>query len=74
MPTAHVCFETPDPDATVARLRDAGLEPVEPLEGKPWLWREAWYRDPAGNRVGVYFAGENRRYPPWRVAPEVSEH
>ena len=33
-----------------------------------WLWREAWLRDPAGNKVCLYYAGENRLNPPWRVA------
>ena len=65
--SAHVYFETSDPEAEVARLREAGLEPSEPLADKPWLWREAAYLDPAGNRLLVYQAGENRKNPPWRV-------
>ena len=32
-----------------------------------WLWREAWLPDPAGNKVCLYYAGENRLNPPWRV-------
>jgi len=32
-----------------------------------WLWREAWLSDPAGNKVCLYYAGENRLNPPWRV-------
>ncbi len=32
-----------------------------------WRWREARLRDPAGNRLCLYQAGENRRFPPWRV-------
>jgi hydroxymethylpyrimidine/phosphomethylpyrimidine kinase len=32
-----------------------------------WLWREARLRDPAGNRICLYAAGEARRFPPWRV-------
>ena len=67
-PGVHVYFETPDPDAAVARLREAGIEAVEPLTDQPWLWREAAYRDPAGNRLLVYHAGENRKNPPWRIA------
>ena len=67
-PNVHVYFETTDPEAAVARLGEVGIEPIEPLEDKPWLWREAWYVDPAGNRLCIYFAGENRKNPPWRVA------
>jgi hydroxymethylpyrimidine/phosphomethylpyrimidine kinase len=33
-----------------------------------WLWREAHVKDPAGNSVCIYHAGENRRYPPWRIS------
>ena len=34
---------------------------------RPWLWREARLRDPAGNALCLFFAGPNRRDPPWRV-------
>jgi len=65
--SAQIYFESADPEAEVARLAAAGLEPVEPLTDRPWLWREAVYIDPAGNPLLVYHAGENRRNPPWRV-------
>ena len=38
-------------------------------EDQTWLWREAWLRDPDGNRLCLYHAGNNRRFPPWRVKP-----
>jgi catechol 2,3-dioxygenase-like lactoylglutathione lyase family enzyme len=66
-----VYFECDDLDATVARLTAAGLVFSGPPEDKPWRWREAELFDPGGNRVLLYFAGENRLDPPWRVpAPE----
>jgi hypothetical protein len=34
---------------------------------RSWLWREAILIDPAGNRICLYRAGENRKYPPWRT-------
>jgi hydroxymethylpyrimidine/phosphomethylpyrimidine kinase len=37
-------------------------------EDRSWLWRESWLRDPAGNRLCLFFAGKNRRVPPWRVS------
>ena len=40
-------------------------------ETKSYLWRVAHLRDPAGNRITLYHAGANRRYPPWRVAPSA---
>lgn len=59
-------FECADLDAQVASARAAGIA-FEGPEDQPWLWREAWTRDPAGNKVVLFQAGENRRYPPWRV-------
>jgi hydroxymethylpyrimidine/phosphomethylpyrimidine kinase len=34
---------------------------------QPWMWREARLRDPSGNIIFLYKAGEARRFPPWRV-------
>jgi hydroxymethylpyrimidine/phosphomethylpyrimidine kinase len=34
-------------------------------EDLPWMWRQAYLKDPAGNRLVLYRAAENRRYPPW---------
>ena len=60
-------FEVADLDAAVRRLRDDGLEFESLPRDQPWLWREAHLRDPAGNRICLYRAGENRRNPPWRI-------
>ena len=64
---AHVYFECDDLDARVAALRAKGLVFENGPEDKDWCWREAWLRDPAGNRLCLYLAGENRRFPPWRL-------
>ena len=63
---ADVEFECADLDAQLAKARAAGIE-FEGPDDQPWLWREAWTRDPSGNKVVLFQAGENRRYPPWRV-------
>ena len=40
-----------------------------------WQWYEAWLRDPAGNQVCIFHAGNVRRYPPWRIdAPPGAEN
>jgi catechol 2,3-dioxygenase-like lactoylglutathione lyase family enzyme len=61
-------FECEDLDVRVAALKTQGIafdhDPVD----QTWLWREAWLRDPAGNKLCLYWAGENRRFPPWRIA------
>ncbi len=63
-----VYFECDDLDSRVAALKAGGMvfesDPVD----QRWLWREAWLRDPDGNRLCLYFAGENRVDPPWRVS------
>jgi catechol 2,3-dioxygenase-like lactoylglutathione lyase family enzyme len=33
-----------------------------------WGWREARLRDPAGNVICIYRAGDFRQFPPWRIA------
>ncbi|MEO1240781.1 MAG: VOC family protein [Pseudomonadota bacterium] len=64
---ASFYFEVDDVDARVSALKTAGLVfEAEPVDQR-WLWREAWTRDPDGYRVAIYHAGENRRFPPWRI-------
>lgn len=64
-----IYFEVDDVDTTVARLQESGIEFEALPVDQDWLWREAYLRDPAGNRICIYHAGRNRRYPPWRIAP-----
>lgn len=66
-PRPVVYFECDDLDATVDRLRAAGVRFDQLPAEQPWLWREARLRDPAGNALCLYRAGRNRRDPPWRV-------
>lgn len=63
-----IYFEVDDVDATVNELKERGLAFESDPVDQPWLWREAYLRDPAGNRLCIYHAGENRRFPPWRMA------
>lgn len=65
---ASLYFEVADVDARVAELKEAGFRfDAEPVD-QQWLWREAWTRDPDSNRIGIYRAGDNRRFPPWRLS------
>ena len=54
-------------DETVNRLSSASLRFASGPEDKSWLWREAELSDPGGNRIILYYAGQNRIEPPWRV-------
>ena len=62
-----VYFEVDNVDREVRKLRSRGIAFESAPVDQTWLWREAYLRDPAGNRICLYHAGENRRYPPWRV-------
>lgn len=62
-----VYFECQDLDAEVARLQNEGVTFDQLPTDQSWLWREARLTDPSGNPVCLYQAGENRRYPPWRL-------
>ena len=62
-----VYFECDDLDAEHARLEALGMRFDSAPVDQPWNWREAWLRDPAGNRVCLYSAGADRRFPPWRI-------
>jgi catechol 2,3-dioxygenase-like lactoylglutathione lyase family enzyme/ribosomal protein S18 acetylase RimI-like enzyme len=63
----HLYFECIDLDARVAELEAKGIVFDSQPADQSWLWREAWLSDPAGNRLCLYWAGENRRFPPWRL-------
>jgi hydroxymethylpyrimidine/phosphomethylpyrimidine kinase len=62
-----VYFECGDLDVTVAYLQQQGVRFEQEPHDEKWGWREARLRDPAGNAVRLYQAGEMRRYPPWRI-------
>lgn len=64
---ATVYFEVDNVDLEVRRLQHLGLSFESEAADTDWLWREAYLKDPAGNLLCIYHAGENRRFPPWRV-------
>ncbi len=61
-----VFLECGDLEGLVMRLREAGIAVSDPVL-EDWGWREARLADPAGNAICLYQAGENRRFPPWRL-------
>ncbi len=64
-----IYFESDQLDDWVTALQQKGIHFDELPEDRPWLWREARLRDPDGNRIILFHAGENRLNPPWRVNP-----
>mmetsp|Transcript_2011 Transcript_2011/g.3607 ORF Transcript_2011/g.3607 Transcript_2011/m.3607 type:complete len:130 (-) Transcript_2011:1060-1449(-) len=68
----EIWFESDRLDELVAELKSKGVVfESDPME-MPYLWRVALLRDPAGNRIALYHAGENRLNPPWRVKESSS--
>ncbi|HNU06786.1 MAG TPA: VOC family protein [Pyrinomonadaceae bacterium] len=60
-------FECADLDSEVIRLKSLGLDFEQDPKDQDWLWREAYLRDPSGNRICLFHAGVNRKDPPWKV-------
>lgn len=60
-------FECEELDAEVHRLKSLGLEFDEDPTDRDWLWRQAYLKDPNGNKICLFHAGDNRKNPPWRV-------
>ncbi len=65
--TTAIYLECDDLDERVEKLARAGIAFEHGPRNQPWLWREARLRDPDGNIIFLYKAGESRRFPPWRM-------
>jgi len=66
-PGIYVYFECENLDEKVKQLVDNGITFDEMPTDKRWLWREARLKDPDGNQLILFYGGENRKNPPWRV-------
>jgi len=62
-----VHFECDDLDERVAALKADGIAFEQDPVDQPYLWREAILKDPDGNTIFLFRAGENRLDPPWRL-------
>ena len=71
-PGVIVYFEVEDVDAKVAELQnlhlhgDSTVFELLPTD-QSWLWREARLKDPDGNQLILFYGGDNRKNPPWRI-------
>jgi catechol 2,3-dioxygenase-like lactoylglutathione lyase family enzyme len=63
----HIYFECDDLDQRVQDLTQKGIHFDELPNDKVWLWREAHLKDLDGNHLILYFAGDNRLNPPWKL-------
>lgn len=65
-PGTTIYFECSDLDERVEKMKGEGFVFDRDLYNSS-NWRMARLRDPDGNRLVLFWAGENRRYPPWRL-------
>ncbi|REL25777.1 VOC family protein [Thalassotalea euphylliae] len=62
-----IYFECADLDSKVTTLVAQGFEFEQLPTDQRYLWREAILHDPSDNKIKLYWAGDNRKNPPWRV-------
>lgn len=62
-----IYFEHENLDELVVALKAKDFEFEQEPTDMSYLWREAILHDPSGNKIKLYWAGENRLHPPWRV-------
>lgn len=64
---AIMYFEHPHLDDWVKQCQSRGIVFEQQPTEQSYLWREAIVKDPSGNKLKLFWAGENRLNPPWRV-------
>ena len=62
-----IYFEVKELDLFVNKLMQQKIEVEEMPNEKPWMWQEARLKDLDGNQLILYYAGDNRKNPPWRI-------
>jgi predicted enzyme related to lactoylglutathione lyase len=63
-----IYFECENLDAMVTKLKKKGVKFIADPKDQPWLWREAYLKDPDENIICLYYAGKNRIDPPWKIS------
>ena len=66
-----IYFEHENLDELCQTLIDKGISFEQPPTEQRYLWKEAILHDPSGNKIKLYWAGENRLNPPWKVEKRV---
>jgi catechol 2,3-dioxygenase-like lactoylglutathione lyase family enzyme len=62
-----IYFEVENLDDYITKLIEKGIKIEELPTERPWLWRESRLKDLDNNQIILYFAGDNRNNPPWRL-------
>lgn len=64
---AVIYFEHKNLEELCQSLARRGIVFEQQPTEQPYLWKEAIVKDPSGNKIKLYWAGENRLNPPWKV-------
>jgi catechol 2,3-dioxygenase-like lactoylglutathione lyase family enzyme len=62
-----IYFELNELDQKVEVLLEKGIQFDQLPTDKSYLWREASLKDPDNNHIKLFYAGDNRKNPPWRI-------
>ncbi|WKB82994.1 VOC family protein [Cellulophaga lytica] len=63
----YVYFECKNLDEQVNAIQQNGINFDLLPTDQSWMWREARLKDVNGNQLILFYAGENRLNPPWRI-------
>ncbi len=69
----YVYFECEQLDQHVDELKNRGIQFDELPTDQGWGWREARLKDVDGNQLILFYGGENRLNPPWRIDNKTTE-
>ncbi|GLX85307.1 hypothetical protein tloyanaT_15590 [Thalassotalea loyana] len=69
---AVIYFEHENLEEWVQAIEAKGIRFIQQPKEESYLWKEAILKDPSGNKIKLYWAGENRLNPPWRVEKRIS--
>jgi|TARA_R110002074_G_scaffold367649_1_gene541747 catechol 2,3-dioxygenase-like lactoylglutathione lyase family enzyme len=68
----YIYFECNNLDVLVNELIEKGIQFEQLPTDQRWLWREARLKDLDGNQLILYYGGDNRLNPPWRIDNSTS--
>ncbi len=64
---AIIYFEYENLEQWVDELKAKGVVFTQDPTEQRYLWKEAVLVDPSGNKIKLYWAGDKRLNPPWKV-------
>ncbi|NOQ73896.1 MAG: VOC family protein [Crocinitomix sp.] len=67
----YVYFECENLDEQVEKIKENGIKFDQEPTDQNWLWKEARLKDIDGNQLILFYGGENRLNPPWRIKNEA---